>query len=322
VFQLLLYDKLKSFLFALLFAVHPVFAQAVAWLPGRNDTLLALFSLLSFFFLLKQARSKKYLFRILHLLFFAIALLTKETAISLPLLFLLYIFLIDPEIKGKSFIRKLSEYKIEITGWIVFIIAFLYIRHDILGSSVGMPLSFTLINFIYNLPALIQYTGKMLLPFHLNTLPVMQDIPMYYGIAVIAVMTFFIWRTKDKNYNRIIFGAVWLFIFLSPAILRTNSFIETLFFEHRMYIPMIGFMIICLETDIVKRADFTKNIARIIMFSVIAFFFVLTWIHREDYKDEYHFWKSAVDGSPHSSAALRGLASYYQINGQTDKAEQ
>jgi Tfp pilus assembly protein PilF len=320
--QMLLYDKTRSLLFTLLFAVHPVFAQAVAWLPGRNDTLLTLFSLLSFYFLLKQITKKKILYQSLHLFFFAVALLTKETAIFLPILFLLYIWLFMPATKGISFIKKLSEFKIEIVGWIIMVFAFLYIRHEVLGSSVGMPLAFTLTNLIYNLPAIIQFTGKILLPFHLNTLPVLQDIPIYYGLATVAVIIYFVWRSKQRDNKRIIFGALWLLIFLAPAILRTSTSLETLFLEHRLYFPMIGFMIICMETDIVKKSDFNKGYARIIIMSVAAFLFVLTWIHCGDYKDEYSFWKSAADDSPHSSAALRGLASYYQSNQQVDKAEQ
>jgi len=37
-----------SFFIALLYAVHPLFVQAVAWIPGRGDLLLCLFRLLAF----------------------------------------------------------------------------------------------------------------------------------------------------------------------------------------------------------------------------------------------------------------------------------
>lgn len=57
---LLLYLLLKklgvikdlAFFFAAVFAVHPVLSQAVGWIPGRNDPLLALFLLSSFIFFL------------------------------------------------------------------------------------------------------------------------------------------------------------------------------------------------------------------------------------------------------------------------------
>ena len=46
------YPQDKSLLISLIFAVHPVLTQAVVWIPGRNDSLLTVFSLLSFIFLI------------------------------------------------------------------------------------------------------------------------------------------------------------------------------------------------------------------------------------------------------------------------------
>jgi tetratricopeptide (TPR) repeat protein len=301
--------------------VHPVFAQAIAWLPGRNDTLLTLFSLLSFLFLIEYLNKKKIISLILQVFFLIVSMLTKETAILLPLLFALYIALQNGEKKGISLKKKIIINKYLIILWGIIIVLTIILRRAVLGDSVGFPLVYTITNFIYNLPAIIQFIGKILLPFHLNTMPVLQDVPFYYGATVLSAVIYFIWKTKNKNYRRIIFGILWLLIFLAPAILRTSDNIETLFLEHRLYFPMIGFMIICLETDLIKNLDFNKAKTKFIFSLVIAFFFVLAWIHREDYKDPYHFWKSAAEGSPHSSAALRGLGTYYVMNGKPDLAE-
>ena len=48
-----------AFSFALIFTVHPALTQAVVWIPGRTDSLLAVFSLLSFIFLLDYLHQKK-----------------------------------------------------------------------------------------------------------------------------------------------------------------------------------------------------------------------------------------------------------------------
>jgi hypothetical protein len=42
-FQQLRFSKMLSALAALVFCVHPLHTSAVAWIPGRNDTLLTLF---------------------------------------------------------------------------------------------------------------------------------------------------------------------------------------------------------------------------------------------------------------------------------------
>ena len=160
----------------------------------------------------------------------------------------------------------------------------------------------------------------MVVPLHLSSMPVMKDVPLYYGFIVLVLLGYFIWKSKSKDIRRILFGACWVLIFLSLAILRTNSYNETLFFEHRLYFPMIGFMIIVAETDVIKNFRFSNHRSLGILICVVVLYFLTAWYHNKDYKDDYHFWKNAADGSPHSSAALRGLALYYQLNNQPDKS--
>jgi hypothetical protein len=85
------YDKKKVFLLSILFACHPAITQAVVWIPGRNDSLLALFTILSFYFFVKYFDNKKKEYILFHLLFFVFALLIKETAIIVPLFYIIYI---------------------------------------------------------------------------------------------------------------------------------------------------------------------------------------------------------------------------------------
>jgi hypothetical protein len=68
-----------SFYISLIFLVHPVLTQAVSWIPGRNDSLLTIFTLLSFIFLINYLENRNFWFLFLYFLFFFIALLTKES---------------------------------------------------------------------------------------------------------------------------------------------------------------------------------------------------------------------------------------------------
>ncbi|HNW98988.1 MAG TPA: tetratricopeptide repeat protein [Bacteroidales bacterium] len=318
-FQKLSFDKIKAFIFSSIFAVHPVLVQTIAWIPGRNDTLLTLFALCSFIFLIDYLDSKKILLLFLHLFFFLISILTKESAIFLPVIFGFYILLWKKEKLSLS--KKINEYKTPVIFWVILVIFTILLRKTVLKNTVGYPLAFIISNFFTNLPAIIQYIGKIILPFHLNTMPVLQDVPIIYGIISVLIIILLIWKTKEKNYKRIIFGILWLLILLAPAILRTSDKIETLFLEHRLYLPMIGFMIILMETDFIKKLDFNKIKVRLTYIAILIFFFVIAWMHSKDYKNELSYWTSAAEGSPHSSAALRGMASYLQVNKQVDRAE-
>jgi hypothetical protein len=60
----------------------------------------------------------------------------------------------------------------------------------------------------------------------------------------VAVVAFCFWVYKKKGWTLIPFGAAWFYITLSP----TQSFVPILdvIFEHRVYLPSIGFFIVFL----------------------------------------------------------------------------
>lgn len=77
---------------ALLFVLHPVHTESVAYLTGRKDVLCAIFYLLAFLAFLKYREEPRRRYAILLPVFFAIAFLAKEMAITLPAVMLLYDF--------------------------------------------------------------------------------------------------------------------------------------------------------------------------------------------------------------------------------------
>ena len=74
--------RVPAFMSALLFAVHPLTAQAVCWIVGRNDILLALFAVASLIGLDAALRGSRW-GAPLHVAAFALALFTKETGVVL-----------------------------------------------------------------------------------------------------------------------------------------------------------------------------------------------------------------------------------------------
>jgi tetratricopeptide (TPR) repeat protein len=79
---------------ALLFAVHPVHVESVAWVSERKDVLCACFYLASCLAYLRYARQPRpaWPWYLLTLAFFALALLAKPMAVSLPVVLLILDF--------------------------------------------------------------------------------------------------------------------------------------------------------------------------------------------------------------------------------------
>lgn len=86
---------LAGFVIALLFGIHPLRVESVAWVSGRKDIFCAFFFLTSLLTYLKYIvcqQPKRVIFYSLCFLFFAMALMSKPMAVSLPLILLILDF--------------------------------------------------------------------------------------------------------------------------------------------------------------------------------------------------------------------------------------
>src|SRR6185436_15171272 len=88
--KMLVNDEVTAGITALLFGLHPVHVEAVTWISGVTEPLLAIFFVASFFFYLKNKRQAHRKWLVLSLALFACSLLSKETAVMLPAIIVLY----------------------------------------------------------------------------------------------------------------------------------------------------------------------------------------------------------------------------------------
>jgi len=209
VLKKLKYSDALALSFALIFTVHPVFTQAVAWIPGRTDSLLGLFVLASFIFFLHFLKEKKWIHYGGHVFFLVLSLLTKETAVILPVMCFLYLFLID-DTKACKRTHFISWFLI-LAGWGI-------IRTMILRGSNDVTLSIAVTSLIKNLPAFIPYIGKIILPFNLSVLPILEDMTKVYGWITIGIIVLLLVFSNQKRWKFILFGLLWFILFLLPSL--------------------------------------------------------------------------------------------------------
>ncbi len=126
-------ERRFSFLASILFCAHPALTQAVAWIPGRNDSLLAVFVLACFISFLKFVATPSAKLYVLQLLFFTLALFTKETAIVIAPLALIYYTVIKKERLFSLAVAMLS------VGWIVVAANWHFMRY--ISAIAPIPVS-------------------------------------------------------------------------------------------------------------------------------------------------------------------------------------
>ena len=307
-------DRIRSFLFSLIFLVHPMITQVVAWVPGRNDSLLAIFILSSFIFWLKYLKTNNILHLSLHLILFVMALLTKENAIVLPVLIVLY--------SSIALRTQLKKFSLPGIAWAVILVFWAIIRYRALDGSSQAPFSEQVSSMFGNLPALLPFLGKMLFPFSLSVFPILVDmkVPMILGLVAVGVLIALVVVSKPKQWSLYLFGIVWFLAFLIPSFITVNKTVPD-FSEHRGYLSLAGILIFIMASSPVKNAIFTKIIPVSVAAGFILLYGFLTFSHSRHFIDNFAFWQNAVDTSPSNAFNQNNLGAMYYLAGNLEQAE-
>ena len=301
-----------AFLFSLVFLIHPAISQAVAWLPGRNDTLLAFFSLLAILFFQKFSSSPKFKFLGLYSIFFFFALLTKETALFLPLLVIVYFFTLGK----KDVAEKHDKIIVVLTSVFVGVIWYLLRSLAFLQENISFFDAFKSLSD--NLSNAVILACKMALPFNLSVLPVPADTSFLLSILVVPLLVVAFVLSKKKDNDRFFFGLAWVLIFLLPPFIISSS--APFILEHRLYLPLIGFLIMISEIDWLKDLNFNRRKDKLIVLGVLIVLAGITFFHSHKFSNRIVFWESAVSDSPHSPLAQKNLGAMYYLEGKLDDA--
>ena len=279
--------RMAAFLSAMIFAVHPVNLHTVAWIPGRNDSLLCLFTLLSCAWLLSYFNSRKIIFLALHLGAFCLALFTKENAIVLPLVyfFLWYLFRKEKNAAGISWM---------LSSWIAITLSWFFLRLHFIDYFPAAAKASILLSIGHSLSAFILYLGKTIIPVQQSVMPVLEDTPLVFFALVTLAFCILVIRLGLKNKQLALFGAAWFFIFLAIPVWvgSTNSNGEH--YEHRAYTSLVGFFIFISQVKI----QLKPVLLRRLVFVLLMLFSIKTVVRAGVYKNEISFLEAATEESP------------------------
>jgi hypothetical protein len=233
-----------SFWLAAFFCIHPALTMAVAWIPGINDLLLTTFALGYFLSLLNIAENFSPAHVFFNIIFLLLALFTKESGAFLPLggiLLLLY------KGYGKDIVKKFS-FVIPLT--LICWAAWFFARKNVLPENTPALINTEMISLvIHRATGLIQYFGKCILPFNLAVFPTIEGTSILWGLAAILLVVLLVLQNKERNLRHILIGAGWFILFLLPIFFVPKNVNDQLF-EHRLYLPIIGILLLMRETSL------------------------------------------------------------------------
>ena len=276
-----------AFAAALLWAVHPLRVESVAWIAERKDVLCTFFFVGALF---------AYVHRRMPLTFvlFILALLSKGMAVSFPLAMLA----IDYLQRRKAFIEKIPFF---ILTLFFGVIGFLGQRGP--GAAMDMPgFAFTpLAKVALSCQTILFYFGKVFFPIGLCAIypypAKMTVIEWLSPLFVIAIAAFVAVTTR---VTRAIAFAFAFFVVTIAVVLPLFSWSHTIAADRFTYIASIG--IAYLVARIAKPKGWP------IVAIVGAVLAVMTFNRCKVWHDSITLWTSVIDSDPTISTAYNGRA--------------
>jgi len=233
---------------AALFGLHPVHIEAVAWVSGATEPLAAVFvlgSLLSYIAYRKQGRHTTY---VLALLCFTLAVLTKETAVLLPVVLFAYDLLLRGQQPGPGERIRGSFLRLVPFGSLVgvYLIARYHALHALTRQIVNIDARTTLLT----IPSVLAFYARLLLlPVRLSAFydtPYITTAPAALwpaiGCVVVAgIAVALLWRFRSRAAG----FAVVLLLFPLLPLMKLSVFPQgELAHDRYLYLPSIGFALL------------------------------------------------------------------------------
>ena len=319
---ILVYNVLRHFckketaqILSILFIVHPLQVESVAWVSAYSNLLFSSFSLLSIDAYIKHCKTQKKPPYWRSLLFFLFATLAKSSAISLVLV----LPLLNLYFLGKITLKKLfGHIPFALVGLFFGIITLL--SRESAGHLSELSQRFDLIDrTIIVTRNLLYYPVKFVWP---NSLSIFYPFPesgiglpwnYYLSIPLLSLVAYLVF--KYRSNNKIWFGVLFYLctIVLVVQIIPLGNQLTT---DRYLYLPMVGLFIL---VSFLIDKHFGKKHVRLLIALPILFSF-LSFQRLQLWRNDGLLWADVLHKHPNVAQAHNNLGSYLLKQGKSKEA--
>lgn len=306
-----------AFITSLLFGIHPLHVESVAWISERKDVLYTLFFLAGHIAYTKYLDTgiKKQFW--LTLCFLVLSLLSKPAAVIFPVSLLSIDIIRNREINFRLVFEKAIFFIPAIAIGLITILA-----QKEVGATTGDPFG-TMKNVLFGFYGLLMYFIKMILPVNQSTFypfpPINTALPAIYYIAPLFTLLLAALFFYGLKKNRMLAFGISFYVINLLLVLQVFSVGSAIIAERYTYVPYIGmFFIAGYLLNMAFKADVKK--VYYIMAPVTVLLAVLTFLQSQIWKDGASLWDSVIKTNP-SSRAYSARATLFRKDANTMRDE-
>jgi tetratricopeptide (TPR) repeat protein len=310
-------QKYTALFVALLFAVHPMHVESVAWISERKDVLYSFFYLASLCSYMLYISKQKQLFYIITFFLFVLALLSKAMAVTIPVVFIAIDYYLKTPINFQSLKNKIPFFILSLLTGVFAIKA--QLAFDAIGDASAHPFYDRILFGCYGI---INYIFKLFLPINLSCFyayPIKQSnvYPIVYYLAPLVVLALVFVLYKFFRTNRVVVFGSLLFLITIALVLQILPVGEAIVADRYTYLPYIGlfFIIATAIEKQIQKSNPLKPIIYILTVSAIIIFSYMSHKRSLVWKNGFILWDNAIQNSApsYTSYYCRGNA-YATLN--------
>lgn len=296
---------------ALLFGLHPMHVESVAWAAGRKDVLYGLFFIMScttYVNYIRAEGSKKIVWYVTGILLFVVSLLAKSVAVTLPVTLFLIDYYEQRKLSWKLLPEKIPHLALSLLFGLLSVEA-----QKKIGALGSLDVSFTIPEHIaVGGYALCSYLWKAIVPmglcnFYPYPLKENGSLPGIYYIypTILAALIFVIWKYGRKN-KVVVFGLGFFIvnIFLLLQFIPVGGAVIS---DRYGYIPYLGMFIMAGYLVSYYFEGNEKNIKGKLAIGIsLAYCLALGFAANErckDWHDSISLWSDDRDKNPEGPVA-------------------
>ncbi len=318
---------------ATLFGVLPVHAQAVVWPTAIPLPMSAVFMLLALLCFIRSERDMR-ASKLLAPLFYAMALLSHESAAAFPLIVMAYVVLLEREERPATVRARIVRAVMAAAPFFIELAIYLVIRFLVLGflSRLNLTSTMTHSQELLTIPSVLGTYALMLIepwraaPVHpvdivSSALSSAFYLPLLALMAFAGAAVFALWN--DSRRRLYLFCAVWMAVAIAP-VLNLRAFSPIALVEDRyLYLASVAFCLAIAElaTTLLPKLEpsgrwLAATTAIVTLVCAGILFHVESFWH-----DEVALFSTCVEMSPRSSLCHDRLGLALIDRGDVDGAE-
>jgi protein O-mannosyl-transferase len=308
----------------LIFALHPIHVESVAWIAGVTDPLCAIFYLGALFLHLLDISDEKHITRRAAIaVLFLLSLLSKEMAFTFPIAALLLEWCLKRKIQWSRYLPIAGSFA-------VYLVLRITALHGLFSRNFG---SLDVKSQILTTIVLVgDYLTKLVVPYNLIPYHLFHPTTNPFGteflLRVVALAGFLWLGWKLRGDGRVIFLFGFCILTLLP-VLNLQAIGETKFADRYLYIPSIGSSLLfpkIAEWFWTRRPGLVHwppwQAAATALALLLSAYGWKLWDTCSMWQNDFTLYSEIVRQSPDASLMLYNLAGYHFSRGEFNKSEE